>query len=670
MSDYSYKRQKADTYGSGLLAAIDLNTGSSIPQPSSLKSRLSLAARANFGASNRQSITNNGLFAGVAPGSARRKSIAMTPGTVNRRSSMVPNSASHTPSAQLFGSQGTLQSKDPRPLRDKTFLQAMQQEILNFLITNRFEIVMKHPISTKTLRQPTQKDFVLIFQFLYCKIDEGYLFSKSIEHEVFLLLKIVKYPYLDSINKSQISAVGGQNWPVFLGMLYWLVKLNVSLDKVNVLDFENCFGFEAQQTDGSETPQQLIDKTDDIIDGILSSYIFNSYKAFLRDEDEFSSQYKEAEKLVNAHNQKIAGTAKQLDETNDDLLNKLNRLTRDADVLTSAEQKSHALEGDLVKFKAYIDTMEQRKLKWASVLEKIKTEIANTEKELSQVRKEEETSAQKVQEQGLSPADIDRMSHERSRLSKSIDSINVKLNHTLSVLRDRELEATSNFESLEAALKKYNTTVYKIQSLSSTSIANITPPEHEFEIRFTHENMLGEDLLGVKHDVILDKDLKSEKVSLLNYRTRIASNIHKHQDEAIKLQEKLDLLSETVNERNEAIETLEARVGTSKITYDEVYESMNNDSTTSSTEVEKLERELQMMKMNATQGSLRVEQRAQSIKIEHDQLVHLIQNLREQLHSKVEQMIEYCISFKLNIQGNLEDFETFVLGECEQELSV
>jgi kinetochore protein NDC80 len=110
-----------------------------------------------------------------------------------------------------------------------------QRSILEYLISANYPV----PISLKTLQVPTSKDFATIFKFLYNRLDPNYQFMKKIEDEVILCLKALKYqsrlyatngryPFVDSMSKSNISAVGSQHsWPGILAMLSWMVDVCV-----------------------------------------------------------------------------------------------------------------------------------------------------------------------------------------------------------------------------------------------------------------------------------------------------------------------------------------------------------------------------------------------------------------------------------------------------------
>jgi kinetochore protein NDC80 len=80
-------------------------------------------------------------------------------------------------------------AKDPRPIRDKTYMANAQRNIIDYLISANYPT----PISIKTLQVPTSKDFAQIFKFLYNRMDPNYQFVKKIEDEVVTCLKALKY---------------------------------------------------------------------------------------------------------------------------------------------------------------------------------------------------------------------------------------------------------------------------------------------------------------------------------------------------------------------------------------------------------------------------------------------------------------------------------------------
>ena len=52
----------------------------------------------------------------------------------------------------------------------------------------------------------------------------------------------------------------------------------------------------------------------------------------------------------------------------------------------------------------------------------------------------------------------------------------------------------------------------------------------------------------------------------------------------------------------------------------------------------------------------------------YEQLTLRANSLREELHTEIEKMLNDTIKFKVHIQKNLEDYESFVVDEVENEL--
>ncbi|CUM64614.1 uncharacterized protein PRCAT00002222001 [Priceomyces carsonii] len=624
----------------------------SISQPSSLL-RKSTGKRLLMASATRTSLLGPRNLMDSLSSSAKRRSLLLTPAsTGRRRQSLVPPSSQHllqqlhqslsqqtqsnnNPSATPI-QQPTPSLTDQRPLRDKNYQSLIQQEIYDFLVANKFELEMNHSLTSKTLKQPTQKDFILIFRFLYNKIDPYYEFTKSTEVEVFSLLRTLNYPYLDGINRSQISAVGGQNWPSFLGMLYWLIKLNLSLLDINIDD------------------ESLISPEDDF-DRIFIQYIRDSYNAFINERDDYTEFYNEMKLKFDELNNQLNDEMHNLQEENKNLIDELSELQRQLDTLEQSERKSRALENDLIKFKAYIETMESRKQKWSEILDKIQQEIEKCDEELQKYTNEKKDIEFKLNEQGVTVSLINELNIERDKLSKTIDLINNNLDEIKSRLSSKEIELNKNYQSLENFIKQYNNLIFKMKS-----------KDYNFELEINKEIMMNFDE-GFKPSAILNKILKDEKIELLRFRNLVNTRTHKYEDDHIKYQEQSDLINEKILEQREKLDSLESKLTANKLNYDEIYETMINDSTTYSTQIERLERELRSIKINTNQGFIELENRYQNVIIEHDEVDHDLTKERNKIIDRVYKIADFIMNFKLNIQTNLLDLDDLTIVEYENQ---
>lgn len=615
----------------------ELNTPLSLSLLRKTSKRLSVAGATRASLLASTSARNTGLFDPLGLGSKRR-SLLSTPALNKRRNSSTYQPPSSQPSSQVNSQQPNSQTQslarhDSRPLRDRNYQALIQQEIQDFLTANKFELEMNHPLTAKTLRQPTQKDFVLIFQFLYGKIDPNYRFTKSVEAEVFVLLKVLSYPYLDGINRSQISAVGGHNWPAFLGMIYWLVKVNVSL-----LEFSD---------------DELISPEEDL-DRIFIEYIMKAYKSFIERNEDYSAYFDDMNERFKNANEDFARHLDELSELNASLTAEFDKLRSEMQNLEDSEKKSKALENDLIKFKAYIDTMEARKLKWAEVLGKIQDELASSELELKELEKAKNDLEKTINDKGFSIKDIDGLNVERDRVSKATDTTNNKIEELRNQLQSKDIDLSKNYQSLQNFVKQYNNTIYKMQS-----------PKYSFELKL-NDSIVNEAKAFSPRE-ILDKSLKEEKIELLKYRTEINSQIHQNQDESIKLQEQSDLIRESILDQSELVENLEAKLVADKSTHEELYDTMLNDGAKYTTQIERLQRELTNIKINTNQGFIEVENKFQNKSIEYDELNHDLFKEKSILHDKIQRVIEFTINFKLSIQLNLEDLDFLATTELDNE---
>lgn len=528
---------------------------------------------------------------------------------------------------------------DSRPIRDKQYQNLIQGEVHEFLRINKFEIEMNHPLTSKTLKQPTQKDFIMIFQFLYNKIDPYYKFTRSIEIEVFNILRLLNYPYLDGINRSQISAVGGGHWPNFLAMLYWLVKLNLQLSEIDM----------------NET---LAKSFDDQLSDLCDDYIKKSFISYARlNNDEFDEYLQEFKGNLDQFLELVDTEITKKIESNNQLKLLSNEVNDQLKVYENAEKKSKALENDLIKFKAYIETVESRKSEWDNILADIDKEVEKYRETSNSMNQEIQDLELSLKSKGLDIDTINKLTNDRSELSKQIDIVNDKIDESNDQLRHKQVSLRNNFESLDNFIKNYNNLIYKIQYKQLS--------DHNFEIKLSDQ--IWDPSIEFKPQDILDKNLKDEKVELLKFKTDINLKIHSIEDQKIKVQEQTDLMNEKIAEQKDELESLSSKLTIDRLTYDQLYTQVSDKATTFSTKIEKLGREIHLLKADANREYLTVLQKYNDVVVEGKTLDGVLYRKKNNLHNQIQDIIETTINFKLGVQLNLQDLEELVLRELETD---
>lgn len=606
-------------------------------------------------------VRNTGNFeASVSsiPSSVKRKSLISTPRSGRRKTSMYSSQGSEANrnpyssqreegiySQQSVFNQTSSQMNDTRPIKDKQYQSLIQGEIYEFLRLNKFEIEMNHPLTTKTLKQPTQKDFILIFQFLYNKLDPYYKFTKSIETEVFTILKLLNYPYLEGINRSQISAVGGTYWPTFLAMLYWLVKLNLQISELNTIELTNV---------------NFDDKLNEIHENYIKGAFANYSKFSNEDESELLQEFQKSCQQIK---QEISKDIEKHNIEHEQLVQKFNELEKEFKVYDNQVKKSKALENDLVKFKAYIETMELKKSDWYKMLDEIQSEIDNYRKNSEVLKQEISTYETNLKSKGLDIETINKLNNERNDLSKKIDMNNDKLEEISQQLQMKQIDLKNKYESLENFIRHYNNFIYKIQFKNHHNLHN----NYNFEIKL-NDKLWDLSTSFNQSEILQDsKNLKDEKVELIKFKNKISVKIHEIEDSKIKLQEQIDLINESIIEQRDELESLASSLSINKINYDQLYGTISDKSTTFATKIEKLTREINSMKVDTNSEYVAVLHQYNDVSIESENLKSQLHRERNSLHNKIQLIIENTISFKLNIQLNLQDLEELVIREMGNE---
>ncbi|KAI5788458.1 HEC/Ndc80p family-domain-containing protein [Geopyxis carbonaria] len=603
-----------------------------------------------FSASSRKS---------VAPGSSQQSAASARRSSVYMRPSM--GGFSHANSF-FATTQTSINQRDPRALKDPAFRAKMAQEVMDYLLQNGFEMDMKYQLNPNALRSPTQKDFVAIFQWLYHRLDPAYTFVK-VENDVLQLLKNLRYPWANSITKSQLTAVGSQNaWPIFLGMLHWIMELAQIADQCESGEFDH--RAEAEGVDVGA-------------DKIMFRYITKCYQAWLAEDDDHEEYEQEMAAAFEERYSGYGDDLEMMEAENKRLKKELADLDDGNDPLKKLSEAKALLQEDTSKFVEYIKAVEKKHARTVEINDRLKAEIETAMKDLEEEERRRNTLQGQVDEQGLTPADIDRMNTEREKLNRSLSQISTKLIEAQNKQAERETEAQNKLDGLERAVSRYNTLAYKI-GITPSSAPNAHGEEFEITIAPLEDskdaNESGKLLLdsqtGYQPTQLLNRDLRNHvKPALTKIRGEIGQRIHAAQDEAIRHQEYIERVMEALTDKKDEIETLDAKVQAVSNEYQELKETMQEEVNKSNAELEKQQANLQGMRVSTQRGVLETDQRLQSINMEYDQLFHAQTALREKLHAETKRIVEDVVEFKVHIQRNLGEYEERAEKELQEHLA-
>lgn len=466
--------------------------------------------------------------------------------------------------------------KDPRPLNDRGYQAQLGQELMDYLVHNNFEMDMKHALNVNTMKSPTQKDFNYMFQWLYHKIDPSYRFQKSIDAEVPLILKQLRYPFEKSITKSQIAAVGGQNWKTFLGMLHWMMQLARMMDEYCIGSYDDACMEAGFDVSG---------------DRIIFQFLSDAYREWLSVDDAGADEDDPADKLIQPHIEVMAAKFNAANATyleqvavleaeHKALQDQIDELSKARPQIQKLEEQNRILEEDLAKFEAYSNSLEARLEKYSGRVKLFEDEIQKTEQELDEAERERTEMQDSVDRQGITVQDIDRMNNERERLQKSVDTTTARMEDSRKQVQEKELSAGTKLEELERAVETYNSLAYRIQLIPPES-QNAKGQDYELFLsinepsapdfissqlgnssqRMQSDRLLAEVSLGYQPHHLLSLDLQGAvKSNILALRKEISERRNSALEEDMVKQELLDKSKEALEDREAEVDALGHKV--------------------------------------------------------------------------------------------------------------
>lgn len=539
---------------------------------------------------------------------------------------------------------------DPRPLRDKTYQLLIMQEIMDFLVTNQFERETGYSITAKNLARPTQKDFVLMYRFLYSRLDPNYVFERAIDVDVLTTLKLIEYPYLDSLNRSQISAVGGHHWPTFLGVLYFLVTQNL----LYALSKKECDNILHAQ---------------DPIDVIGNNFSTESYAAYLTGADEFSEETSRMKQEFQRLFHDIL-TAQAAASAESEAI-EARTITVERELLQAKEalKMSMALENDVKSLGEYVRDMQDRKPRWHETLEKLESNLNTTERELVHVQEAQAQVERDLAARETSLVDIDRLLSKKSKLELDLQTMNAAVLAKATLTAQHEQVLQGHNAELINCKDQYN---QKILSLSSDI-------DH-----LVHDNILSR----MGHEELYRVELKKINSSESNFREYLGGELVEPPFSII-LGQKDKLRKELATKRTElqestALLNTDLAAGTEELTRidteihhiktrlvqveqerDDIVQLMHNDSMAYSKLIDDYQRQIRASNTRGNEAFIEIESRYIDSLTVHQERMSELERRKILMYKKCEEIFGFAIDIKMQLQTSLNNTADVIAAELD-----
>ena len=505
----------------------------------------------------------------------------------------------------------------------------MAQEIGEFLAHRNFEMETKHTLRPDSMTNPTIKDFEKMFQFLYHCIDPAYRFRDKMENEVIPILKQLRYPFDRSITKSQITAVGGAtNWPTFLAMLHWMMQLAKMMESYSTGAYDDA----------------CIEAGYDVsADRITFQFLSDAYKEWLSIEDDDDDD-DEAKRRIQPHidamaakfeeaNQANLEQVKTLEAESKALQEQIDELGKSQPKLAKLEEMTKVLEEDRKKFEDYNQSMEGKIGKYATRATLLQQEIEKCEQEMREAEEERNEVQRRVDEQGLTVVDIDRMNADRERLQKGVETTAVRLDEAKDRMSKKEAETGAKLDDLELLVQNYNSLGYHINIIIPPTAHNAH--NHDYELHLTlnpgpdftasqfatshqepSDRLLFSPTHGYQPNHILPASLRATKKALQDLRKSVSDRRNAAFEDDMAKVDMLDKTKEALDDKHAELEALTHRVRAANEEHDKMKEIYQAANMASDAQIEKMEKELARIRADTSESVQSLEQRELNVNLE------------------------------------------------------
>lgn len=370
---------------------------------------------------------------------------------------------------------GTRNSRDPRPVGDKSFASQCARNVIDLLTARGYSKTFSHE---KLLKDPSTREFYDVFKFLLNQLDPHLQFDGKMEDEVPAIMKRLKYPV--EVNRSKLQAISGPNtWPQLLAVLAWLADLVRVCDEL----IEPLALCQIALRATGETDQDIGDHQ--ILRSLHENYVnYLSGKEEKSDEERLRQIYTERIQSLNAEIQRLEAKQSEMTSTLQKFISEHDR------ILELKKQPKHlAIEAD--RLKGLLQVQEQR-------VQHIEQEMASKEVEAQhQLVTIEELQAltvqlnEDVEAQAYSKRDIERLHCERRSLQTRLRELKAEADSSEREVWELGLRKSTREEELHRLARQVNEYV---DSLSQTLTLEEAEPPVDWYVR-PDVSELSDDLL-------------------------------------------------------------------------------------------------------------------------------------------------------------------------------
>ncbi len=368
----------------------------------------------------------------------------------------------------------------------------------------------------------------------------------------------------------------------------------------------SCIYFLIQACDQLDSTTTVDDSVDDNeqAEKYFFEYLVTAYSAYMAGSDNFDSMELVLFENFERKNNSVIKQVERLSKELAVLEKEWSSLQDNDSPLVVAERERTTLQADKEKFQVYLTHQESKCAKLSSAVETLKQDIIAIESNTEELYREKQALQETIDQQELSPADVDRMNAERDQLSSSLNLTRDNLDSATKRVWQGEITLQKTMDRLETGVHEFNNLLHKLDTLNS----EYSGLNRELELNISakrQSEMVSIDLCG------------SSKPSCNEYISNQKKQAHNTQDDIFQLQEKMDAVSWSHIQKQEQVNALKATLETLNERYQDQKKFISQQLTQANQEFTNWNRSIERMKLESNQMQINSAHKLQKLQSEY-----------------------------------------------------
>ncbi|KAL7556934.1 hypothetical protein ACA910_005286 [Epithemia clementina (nom. ined.)] len=443
--------------------------------------------------------------------------------------------------------------RDPRNINDKGYQHQCMKRLLNYLIEKGYD----QPISMKTLKMPSGKDFGSIITFMLRRLDPNFQSEETkFEDEVSATLKSMCYPY--PVSKTALVSAGSPHtWPNLLALLSWL------MDQLESIESDQ---MEQGPTNEEETTvYESVEDLEDKSDKVFFKFLASSYQAFLKGDDAAAERLETA--LIEhceRDNNFLAQEVDRITDLNARILEQINEGRDQSEEIKVLIKKREDYATDLEQYQDLVKQMTDNKLSFVQKLEEQRKKLQDVNSKIERLRTITHDMEQKIKEQKMSVEDAKKLEVEQKSRKEALERVRNKRKELDEEHERQESILATMLGEIEDVVASYNTMI------SEMSVVPLVGPIYRaLKAELCKDNLLDSDqesIIGVdlcgnvqetikSHQPQVDRRIQEKDKSYQDALDKIQKQDNTTKEAAVKLSilhKELEKKAETLQHEHDA----------------------------------------------------------------------------------------------------------------------